>query len=362
MREAGAPLKASPSNRGEQVYTIRQLDPAMAPAWDDFVRACPQGTFFHLSGWKAVIEDGFRQPCPFLYAERDGAIRGVLPLVHVKSPLFGNRLVSTGWCVAGGTAVDEPGAAAALDRAALQLLDGLAADYIEIRDPANPHDDSAWIRREGLYATFEGPIPADEEANLKAIPRKQRAVVRKALDSDLADTVDAEPEDFYRLYALSMRNLGTPVFSLDYIRALKRVFGAACDIVTVRRDGRPLSSVLNFTFRGRVLPYYTGADPAARSMGAADLMYFRVMRRAAARGCDTFDFGRSKVGTGPYSFKKNWGFQPRPVIHEFRCKPGRGLPDLNPNNPKYKLMIEAWKRLPLPLANRLGPWLGRQVG
>jgi FemAB-related protein (PEP-CTERM system-associated) len=342
------------------LYSVRQLDAASAAAWDDFVRACPQAGFFHLSGWKRVIEGQFAQPCHFLLAERDGAIRGVLPLVQVNSRLFGNRLVSTGWCVGGGTAVSEPAAAPALERVALDLLDRLPVDYWEIRDPPSCHAGADWVRRDGLYAAFEGPLAADHDATLKQIPRKQRAVVRKALESGIEDRLDADVETFYRLYALSMRNLGTPVFSAGYIRALKREFADACDVVTVYEGQRPLSSVLNFYFRDRVMPYYTGADPLAR--GAADLMYFRVMRRAAERGFSRFDFGRSKLDTGPYAFKKNWGFTPRPVVHEYRLKAGRALPDLNPNNPKYRRMIAAWKRLPLAVANRLGPWLGRQVG
>src|SRR5262249_43190313 len=155
-----------------------------------------------------------------------------------------------------------------------------------------------------------------EELCLKQIPRKQRAVVRKAIESPLVDRIDEDPTNFYRLYSLSMRNLGTPVFSRRYIETLLAVFGEDADILTVYQDERPLSSVLNFYFRDRVMPFYTGADPEARRVGAADLMYYRVMRRAVERGCRTFDFGRSKLGTGPYAFKKNWGFEPRPVIHE----------------------------------------------
>jgi FemAB-related protein (PEP-CTERM system-associated) len=344
------------------MYSVRPMEAADEAAWDEFVHACPQAGFFHLSGWKRVIEGSFRQKCPFLLAERGGSIGGVLPLVWVKSRLFGNRLVSTGWCVGGGAAAMDTEAAAALDAEALALLERLPADYLEIRDPLTLHEDPGWVRREGLYASFEAGLAQGEEAVLKQIPRKQRAVVRKALDSSLSNRVDTDIDDFYRLYSLSMRNLGTPVFSADYFRALMREFKGQCDILTVLDGTKPLSSVMNFRFRDRVMPYYTGADPAARGLGAADLMYFQVMRRAAEQGYSCFDFGRSKVGTGPYAFKKNWGFTPRPVVHEFRLKDGKAMPDVNPNNPKYRLLIAAWQRLPLPLANLIGPVLGRQVG
>lgn len=346
------------------MYRVRTLgaDAAEAAAWDAFVAAHPQASFFHLSGWKKVIERGLGASCRFLYAERAGAIEGVLPLVDVRSALFGHRLVSTGWGVGGGAVATAPAAMATLDAAAEQLLRRCGAAYIELRDPAQHHDGGGWVRREGLYAGFAGPIAADEDANLKQVPRKQRAVIRKALDGDLEDRADTGLDAFWTLYSLSMRNLGTPVFPRGYLAALREVFGESCDVVTIYRGRQPLASVLNFHFRDRVLPYYTGAHPDARQVGAADLMYFRVMRRAVARGCTTFDFGRSKVGSGPYAFKKNWGFVPRPIIHEFLSRDGRPMPDINPNNPKFRLMIAAWRRLPLPLANLLGPWIGRQVG
>lgn len=339
---------------------VHELDDADAGRWDAFVEQNPEATFFHRAGWKRVIENSFGQKPYFLYAERDGEIVGVLPLVHVKSRIFGNRLVSNAFCVDGSPAAVDAAAHAALDARAEQLLAELDADYIEYRNPPRPH--AGWGRKDELYATFDRPIEAGEDDTLKQIPRKQRAVVRKALKSDLEDAVDDTIDDFYALYSLSMRNLGTPVFSRRYIQALMDAFGADADIVTVRQNGKPLSSVLNFYFRDRVLPYYTGADPEARRSGAADLMYFRVMRRAVDRGYSHFDFGRSKLDTGPYAFKKNWGFEPRPLVVEFRMKGDKPLPDVNPNNPKYRLMISVWQKLPLPIANTIGPWISRDVG
>ena len=340
--------------------TVRELDDASLGRWDAFVQECPDASFFHRAGWKKVIADSFGQKPVYHYAERDGAIVGVLPLVHVRSRIFGNRLVANAFCVDGAPAAVDDAAYAALDAKAEELLAALDAEYIEYRNPRRLHPD--WGRKDELYSTFDRPIEPAEADTLKQIPRKQRAVVRKALESDLTVTVDADAGDFYALYSLGMRNLGTPVFSRRYIDNLMTVFAGDIDIVTVRQGGKPLSSVLNFYFRDRVMPYYTGADPAARRTGAADLMYFKVMRRAIERGYTHFDFGRSKAGTGPFAFKKNWGFEPQPLIHEFKMKGGAPLPDVNPNNPKYALMIRTWQKLPLPLANIIGPWVSRDVG
>ena len=339
---------------------VHELDATNKDRWDTFVETCPEATFFHKAGWKQVIEDSFGQRGHFLYAERDGAVVGVLPLVHVRSRLFGNRLVSNAFCVDGAPAALDAEAHAALDARAGELLATLDADYVEYRNPQRLHPD--WGRKEGLYATFDRPIEASEDATLKQIPRKQRAVVRKALESGLSDDIDTDIGRFYHLYALSMRNLGTPIFSRRYIENLMQEFAGSIDILTVSQGSVALTSVLNFYFRDRVMPYYTGALPEARRTGAADLMYFRVMRRAVEKGFTHFDFGRSKVDTGPYAFKKNWGFEPKPMVYEFRMKGDKPLPDINPNNPKYKVMIAAWQRLPLPIANLLGPWISRDVG
>jgi FemAB-related protein (PEP-CTERM system-associated) len=293
-------------------------------------------------------------------AERDGAPCGVLPLAHYKSRLFGNGLISNGCCMGGGPVADDAEAYQALDARALELMRELPSDYLEYRCPVVRHPD--WKSKESLYALFARPLSADAEQCLKDIPRKQRAVVRKAMEGPLTDELDTDVERLYPLYALSVRNLGTPVFAKAYFANLKAEFGNDCEILTVCHEGRPVASVLTFFFRDRVMPYYTGSDETARRLGANDFMYWRLMRRGTERGFKVFDFGRSKVGTGPYAFKKNWGFEPTPAVHEFKLAHDGPLPEINPLNPKYRLFIAVWKRLPLPVANLLGPHIVRNIG
>ncbi len=219
-----------------------------------------------------------------------------------------------------------------------------------------------WQSKDDLYVTFRKPIAANDEANMKAIPRKQRAMVRKGIERGLTSRTDQDVDGLHAIYAESVRNLGTPVFGARYFRMLADVFRDRMDVLTVLHEDRPVSAVLNFYYRDEVLPYYGGGTAAARDVAANDFMYWEVMRRAAARGCRLFDFGRSKTGTGAFAFKKNWGFAPQPLLHRFRLKPGAAVPDHNPLNPKYRLFIAAWKRLPLPVANRLGPMIVRGVG
>ncbi|MDR3439946.1 FemAB family XrtA/PEP-CTERM system-associated protein [Telmatospirillum sp.] len=343
---------------------VKVLEDRQKQAWDRFVlEECPEATFFHRVGWRRVVEGAYRRPCPYLYAERDGQIVGVLPLVHVKSPLFGNRLISTGFTIGGGVAALDDEAHAALDAEALRLVEKLGVTCFEERRPPRPHQGEGWTSHSDIYANFSRPIASDEADCLKQIPRKQRAVVRKAIEANqLADDLDTGPERFFPLYAFSMRNMGTPVFGRRFFSILMNEFSGACDCLTVSHQGATVSSVLSFYFRDAVMPYYTGCQPEARDLGANDFMYWRLMRRAEERGFSVFDFGRSKFGTGPFSFKKNWGFEPQPIIHQFHVPGGGTPPEINPLNPKYRLFINAWKRLPLGIANILGPQVVRHIG
>ena len=342
---------------------IRRLDPGDAPgntSWDEFVLGCAQATFFHRAGWQKILRGVFRHDTHYLFAQGSAGIEGVLPLAHVNSLLFGNALVSLPFAVYGGVAASNPEAAAALEREADALARRLGVAHLELRHVQPRHAD--WPRQE-LYVTFRKPIAADDEANMLAIPRKQRAMVRKGIKNELRAEVDAGVERFFALYADNVHRHGTPALPKRYFQALRDECGADCEVLTVvAPDGKPLSGVLSFYFRDEVLPYYAGADLAARDRAANAFKYWELMRRAAARGVKTFDYGRSKVGTGPYAFKKNWGFEPTPLNYEYQLYKRDAVPQNNPANAKFKLMIETWRRLPLGVANWLGPYVVRNLG
>jgi len=344
----------------------RPLDAATAPAWDAFVDAMPGGTFFHRAAWSQIFDRAFGHTPHYIVAEQDGAVVGVLPLVHVKSWLFGNSLMSNPFCVYGGPLAASADAVAALDAHVAALMQRVRARMAEFRFlhplPEGWLTEAEWPTRSDLYVTFRKPIASDDDANMKAIPRKQRAMVRKGIDRGLVSLVSDQVDELHAIYAESVRNLGTPVFSRRYFRILAQVFRGRMDVVTVLDEGRPISAVLSFYDRDEVLPYYGGGTAAARGSYANDFMYWEVMRRAAARGSRLFDFGRSKAGTGAFAFKKNWGFTPEPLQYRYRLAPGAAIPDHNPLNPKYRVFIAAWKRLPLPVANVAGPWIVRGIG
>ena len=341
------------------VPQVHELDAAAQSRWDAFVNACPEATFFHRAGWKQVLERAFGHRSFYLYAERDGGICGVLPLVQVRSLLFGNALVSTPFCVYGGTAAADEAACIALDQAAVELAQRLRVDYLELRNRRARHPD--WPAKD-LYATFRKPIDPDPERNLLAVPRKQRAMIRKGIDAGLQAQPEPDVERFYAAYSESMRNLGTPVFGLRYFRILHEVFADDCEVLTVNQGNRLVAGVLSFFFRDEVLPYYGGGTTQARALKGNDFMYWEVMRRACERGYRVFDYGRSKRGSGSYAFKKNWGFEPEPLHYECRLVRARTLPDLSPANPKYRLFIRRWSQLPLAVSRLAGPPIAKYLG
>jgi FemAB-related protein (PEP-CTERM system-associated) len=166
----------------------------------------------------------------------------------------------------------------------------------------------------------------------------------------------------YRVYAESVRNLGTPVFPRALFEAVLDGFGDDADILTVRHEGRPVASVLSLYHRGAVLPYWGGGTYEARRLRANDRMYFELMRHARRRDCDRFDFGRSKTNSGPYHFKRNWGFTPVPLTYAVWTAPGAPVRDANPNSAGNSALASLWRRLPLSIANRLGPHIARGLG
>ncbi len=335
-------------------------DAANARRWDAFVLECPQATFFHRAAWQSVIAEVFRHKTYFLYAQEGGTIRGVLPLAHVNSRLFGNALVGLPFAVYGGVAADSAEAANMLEAEAISLAQRLQVDHLELRNIDRRHDD--WPTQD-LYVTFRKPILPQDDANMLAIPRKQRAMVRKGIKNGLTSAIDDTVDTFFALYADNVHRHGTPAMPKRYFRALQRVFGADCEIMTVRAsDGRALSSVMSFYFRDEVLPYYAGDDESARDLAANDFKYWDLMRRACARGVTVFDYGRSKQGTGSYAFKKNWGFEPRPLHYQYRLLRRDTIPQNNPANAKYRLLIATWRRMPIGLANWLGPFIVRNLG
>lgn len=352
--------QADPALAPDASITVKEYGIADAARWDAYIDRCPEATFFHRRQWREIIETVFRHRTHYLYAEQAGEIAGVLPLAHVASRLFGSSLASLPFCVYGGAVVTNPAAREALHRHARDLAASLRVGYLELRyrEATEPR----WVTRD-LYCTFRKALLADPQANFQAIPSKRRNMVRRAAKAGLRVVVNDAVERFFPLYADNVHRHGTPPLPKRYFQALANAFGRDHEILTVLdASGRPVAAAFLFYFRDEIIPYYVGDCVEARDLAANDFMYWEVMRHGVARGCRVFDWSRSKKGTGSFEFKKNWGFEPKPLHYEYLLVEADRVPEHNPLNPRYQLLIKLWRRMPLPLANLIGPHIVRSLG
>lgn len=342
----------------ETVALADLADPGEVARIEGFVAELG-GTPFHRPAWLRAVERGTGQRVCGLIAEKRGQLTGWLPLTEIHSPLFARALVSSGFAVGGGALAERDATATRLCEVAVELAARRACGSVELRGGSIPQD---WPVRTDSHANFSAPLAPDDDAQLLAIPRRQRAEIRKGLARDFAVEIGTGERDraaHYAVYAASVRNLGTPVFPRSLFDAV--LDGLDADILTLRLEGEPIASVLSLYHDGAVMPYWGGGTFAARAARANERAHFELMRHARARGCRRFDFGRSKVGSGAFAYKKNWGFEPQPLAYSTRTL-GDQARNVDPTSEAYSARIALWKRLPLPVANRIGPMIARGLG
>jgi FemAB-related protein (PEP-CTERM system-associated) len=352
---APAPPKA-PSSPAPLL--VRSLEVGQTLAWDDFVQRHPEGTIFHQTGWKRVIEKTFGYNPRYMFAARGEQITGVLPLFEISNWLQGKCLVSTPMAVYGGIcATDEESRLALLD-AAKSIANTERVQHLELRQRQSELFPE--FHPNTLYTTFCGELDADPEVLLRRFPRDTRYMIRKGLKNNLRVECGLQHiPSFYHLFLQSMRRLGTPAFPLQFFVNLVDEFKTLADILVLSSSGGPVAAVFSFRFRDTILPYYAGASPEAPALAANNLLYWELMTRSAAEGIHWFDFGRSKKGTGAYAFKAQWNMVAQPLDYQLYLVRRKSIPNFTPVNPKFELAARFWSKLPLQLTTRLGPHVVR---
>lgn len=363
-----------------KILTMTQQDRL---AWDDYALHHADSSFFHRVFWQDILEKGAGLKTVYLMAMQDGSVAGILPLTFHKSTAFGwmvkRAVKSVAFGVEGGPLVSSPEAFTALNNRAWQLAEDFGATYLEYRSvkATNVHSQAEvsghWQHKDTLYARFRRPILDGEEANILALPNKQRPTVRKGIKAGLVCNFDGQLDDFYAHYSASVHRLGTPIFSKKYFKALTNfvpeelittltVHAPDQPSIDTRPLGESLGALMTFYHKGVGLPYYMGSPDKARVYAMNDFMLFQQLVYAGQhRDCHTYDLGRSKVDTGAFAFKKKLGYEPEFYQYSYRLPAGKEMPDVSPKNPKYQLFIKLWQRLPLFMANRLGPLVSHHL-
>jgi len=339
---------------------VRALESQDAERWERFVLAHPAGTFFHQMAWKRVVEKTFDHQAHYVYGERDGQIVAVAPVFMVSNWMVGRCMVSSPLASYGGICAEDPEAEKALLEFLKRQAQEQQVDYLELRNPTG--GTLPGFIRNPRYSSFSMVLSKDPEAVLKGLPKDIRYMIRKAEKADLR--VRRGPElldDFYRLFAINMRRLGTPVFPRALFVNLLEEFGRQIDVLVVYAGSEPVASAVSFLFRDTMHPYYIGGLPVARDLAANNFLWWELMKFAAQSGMNTFDFGRSKKGTGAYAFKKKWNPRITDLDYQVFLVKRKTAPNFSPANPKFEVATQVWSRLPLWLTNKLGPRVVRWI-
>jgi FemAB-related protein (PEP-CTERM system-associated) len=334
----------------------------MQTSWDGYVLGHAQGTVFHLAAWQRVIRNSFgHKPMHIVARDRGDKIIGILPLFLVRSRIFGRMLVSTPQAAYGGILADSDEIAKAIMQRARRLADENAVQFLELRSYRNGLEDPNLIPKD-LYVTFRQRLDPDPEKNMLAIPRKTRAEIREGIRNGLEFRIDeAGVDTFYHVYSRSVHDLGTPVFSKRLFANGLKEFGSDCRIFSVHWNGKIVASVWTLFYKDEVVPYYGGSIREYNRLAVNNYMYWMLIRYGCEHGYRIFDFGRSKKGTGSFDFKKRWGMTMEDLPYQYHLETRKSMPDTSPLNPKFSLCVRFWRKLPLPIANSLGPIISRHL-
>ncbi len=334
---------------------------ADAGEWDQFVEAHDFGTAYHRYAWRNIFDTALKAPTAYFIARRNsGNICGVLPMAHLKSALFGNYFVSLPYANFGGALGDDMEIEQALMRAAGDHAAKLGASHVEFRD-TRPRDGDWAVKTEKVE--MMRPLEANADNLLKGIGSKLRAQVKRPLREGATSRKGRLEllDDFYAVFAENMRDLGTPVHSKDFFRAILGGLGEDAELVTVYIKDKPVAG-------GLLIHHGKGTEiPSASSLRAYNrysvnmYLYGECLKAAIERGSTVFDFGRSSPDSGTFRFKKQWGAAAQPLYWHYWLAEGQQAPNLNPNNPKYQLAIQAWTKLPIWLTKIIGPPIVRKL-
>lgn len=332
---------------------IRYVDSSATVEWDAFVRRSPLSSHYHQYEWRNFFVELFDKETYYLAAYCDQSIVGVLPLVRQKSLLFGDYLVSLPFLNYGGILADDDIVAMKLVDSVSKLATQLGVSHVELRE-YEPRS-GLQCRTHKVAMRLELPSSADELA--KRLGSKVRSQIKRPLQEGptvLIGGIDLVNQ-FYEVFSRNMRDIGAPVYAKSMFIDILNRFPRDSTIVLVELLNRPAASAFLINHHDRMEVPWASTDKRYNRFSINMLLYWEILKLSIERGAGIFDFGRSSVDSGTHRFKKQWGAQAVQLNWNYWLKDGRDMPNLTPDNKKYSLAISAWQRLPLPIANFLGP-------
>ena len=349
----------NPASCSATTPVIRELKPGEERDWDQFVLSSPFGSFFHLSGWRRVVEDVLGHKHFSLAAVREGKICGVFPIARARNPFFGDSLISVPLAVYGGICANDLDSHSGLLRAGSDLAARLGVNYLEMRNRCEPFATS--LPGRDLYVTFTQDLSPGPEKLLQGLPRDTRYAVRKSLKAGLEWVEDLDDREFYEIYAHSVHRLGTPVFSRKLFKRLREVFPGQVKVFGVAKGKKAIAGVMCFYFKDIVMPYYGGSLDGYQKDSPNNFMYWNLMAQSSQQGIREFDFGRSKRGTGSYHFKSAWSMLETDLLYRYQLIKAKEVPHLSPIDKKFQLPVAVWKRMPFSWSKVIGPKMIRWI-
>src|SRR3990172_8780940 len=327
--------------------------------WDTFVRHVPGWTPFHLYAWKGIYERTFRHDCHYLAAHReDGAIAGVLPLVRVKSLLFGDYVVSMPFVNYGG-----PLGRGEVGRELVETARGVGEDagvgLLELRSRA-PLDVDLEVSHRKITVLLDIPS-GGAESLWKGLPAKVRSQVRRPQKEGMETRFGPDQlEPFYQVFARHMRDLGTPVQSRGLFEAIRDALGEDVWFGCVYHGTHAAAAGCGFRWGGEFEMTWASSLREYNAAAPNMLLYWAFMERCAAEGVTLFNFGRCTPGSGTHRFKRQWGGRDE-QLHWYQWSPRGKTRTPSPDDGALSLGPKLWRYLPLGVANALGPRIVRGI-
>ena len=336
--------------------------------WSEYLQAQEIQHHAYAWPWRQIISSVFSHEAYYLIARRDEKVCGILPLFHMKSMLFGAALSSVPYLNAGGILADDQESFKALLEKARELALSLEVDYIELRHLAkSPMAEFLELKEKSHKVSMILELNPDPEALFAGFPAKLRSQIRRPSKSGVYAEVSGEPEtehnfvqDFYTVFAENMRDLGTPVYPKSLFQTVSDHFGNQARFICARHENKPIAAGITISQGKSVEIPWASSLRKYNRMSPNMLLYWQAIKTACLDSNSSFDFGRSSPDAGTYRFKQQWGSVPRPLYWYYDLHKGE-VPEVNPNSPKYSGLVACWRRLPLPVANLIGPWLTKSL-